>query len=138
MFLESRFFLSQMYMLVMKPGFLFLLLPTSKFIKTFLIRSITVELSRRSVARDLLCRKERDTRKRSALMICSTSFSVQIFDLNTVRNPRVESCELVSRTEVLPIHRTTTGLFLVDYFYSYDDVNQCYITGNNSQSYSGY
>jgi hypothetical protein len=40
--------------------------------------------------------------------------------------------------EVLPIHRTTIGLFLVDFFYSYDDVNQCYITGNNSQSYSGY
>jgi len=41
-------------------------------------------------------------------------------------------------TKVLPILRTTTGLFLVDYFYSHDDVNPCYITGNNSQSYSGY
>ena len=34
--------------------------------------SLTVELSRHSVARALLFRKERDIRKRSALMICST------------------------------------------------------------------
>ena len=46
-------------------------------------------------------------------------------------------CE-TARREVLPIHRTTTGLFLVDFYNSYDDVNLCYITGNNLQSYSGY
>lgn len=40
--------------------------------------------------------------------------------------------------KILPIPRTTIGLFLIDYYYSYDDVNRCYITGNNSQSYSGY
>ncbi len=40
--------------------------------------------------------------------------------------------------EVLPLHWTTTGLFLIDYKCHYNDVNQCYITGNNSQSYSGY
>ena len=34
------------------------------------IKSRTVELSRHSVARALLFRKERDTHKRSALMIC--------------------------------------------------------------------
>ena len=50
----------------------------------------TVELSRRSVARDLLLRKARDTRKRSALMSCSTSFSVLIFDSNTFGNPRLD------------------------------------------------
>ncbi len=27
--------------------------------------------------------------------------------------------------EILPIHRTTSGLFLVDYFYSYDYVIPC-------------
>lgn len=43
-----------------------------------------------------------------------------------------------SLNKVLPIHRTTIGLFLVDFYYSYDDENVCYITGNNSQSYSGY
>ena len=41
-------------------------------------------------------------------------------------------------TEVLPIHRTTIGLFLIDFYYSYDDVISCYITGNNSKSYSGF
>jgi len=42
------------------------------------------------------------------------------------------------KSVLLPIHRTTTGLFLIEYKYHYDDVNQCYKTGNNSQSYSGY
>jgi hypothetical protein len=27
--------------------------------------------------------------------------------------------------KILPTHRTTAGLFLVDYFYSYDDVIPC-------------
>jgi len=28
--------------------------------------------------------------------------------------------------------------FLIDYYHDGDDEIQCYITGNNSQSYSGY
>ena len=40
--------------------------------------------------------------------------------------------------KVLPILRTTLGHFLIDYYHSYDDVNLCYITGNNSLSCSGY
>jgi len=40
--------------------------------------------------------------------------------------------------EVLPFLRTTLGRFLIDYKCYDDDVIQCYISGNNSQSYSGY
>ena len=43
-----------------------------------------------------------------------------------------------SLRKVLPIPRTTFGHFLIDYYHDDDDVNQCYITGNNLQSYSGY
>jgi hypothetical protein len=39
---------------------------------------------------------------------------------------------------VLPILRTTLGHFLVEILKHFADVKMCYITGNNSQSYSGY
>ena len=38
------------------------------------------------------------------------------------------SLNVKSMTEVLPIHRTTIGLFLIDYYHSYDDVHLCYRT----------
>jgi len=43
-------------------------------------------------------------------------------------------------TEIFPIHWNKTGYFLLDFNHTYNDdnVTQCYITGDNLQSYSGY
>ncbi len=44
----------------------------------------------------------------------------------------------ISPEFTLPILRTTLGHFLVEILKHFADVKLCYITGNNSQSYSGY
>ncbi|MBN1131833.1 MAG: hypothetical protein JXR52_01995 [Bacteroidales bacterium] len=48
-------------------------------------------------------------------------FSIQIWNWVSMR----VSSRII---EVLPILRTTPGLFLIDLFYCYDDGNPCYIT----------
>ena len=50
---------------------------------------------------------------------------------------RIENLQ-EGRGEVLPIHRTTFFYFLIEYYHDDDDVIPCYISGNNSKSYSGY
>jgi hypothetical protein len=60
------------------------------------------------------------------------------FNLLTNDSLLGKTYNLFGEPKVLPIPRTTPGYFLIDFIHSFDDAFPCYITGNNSQSYSGY
>jgi len=55
--------------------------------------------------------------------------------IKRVQAPREVTSPLYSDSILLPSFRPLINKYKFSY---YDDVNQCYITGNNSQSYSGY